>query len=106
MSLLQNVLHKFKEKKQKFREADEDMKINRLVSERQKNANERELERFIEEERQKKISTELIKFRKARQKESMRTTVFDGKNLFKGQKNIFANHTNMMMNNQGGLFFK
>jgi hypothetical protein len=102
---MQNILQKFRQKKDKFREADENLKIGRMVVEREKSSNERELERFMEEEREKSISLKLAQFRKERQKESMRTTMFDGADQFRNQKNIFKGNKNMFAEG-GGLFFK
>lgn len=64
MGILRRIIDDYKRKKQKYGEVKEDYDIQKKVQERSKNANERELERYYEEERQKMIEQELKKFRK------------------------------------------
>ncbi len=107
---LQGLLGRLFGKNEKFKEMQEDVRFQKIVTERQKNANERELEKFQEEERQKIIKERLNHFRKMRQKESQETTVLHSDfNVLHNphpilrQKNLFS-----IKNHQGGknLFFK
>ena len=47
--MLKNLLRRFGRDKEKFEEMDKEVKMQRLVEQKQKNSNERELERFLEE---------------------------------------------------------
>ena len=105
-------------KSAKFKEAQEDMQIQKKLEERQKSSNERELERFYEEEREKSIKKNLEEFRKHRQAEAMKTTVLGGKNMFAGHKeNIASGPTTVLKSSNNllnmkkvtkhkGMFFK
>ncbi len=112
-----DVFRKDLAKTAKFKEAQENMQIQHKLEERQKSSNERELERFYEEEREKKIKKNLEEFRKHRQKEAMKTTVLDGKSMFKGKGNMMSGKATVLNNNhkllsmtkqtkQKGMFFK
>jgi len=106
-----DILKKFGLKKQKFQEAQQEDRIQNIVQERKKSSNERELDRFFEEERERKIKVDLESFREKRKEEMRETTVLNGKNIFKGhnsildQPNIFANQPNIFAG-QRGMFFK
>jgi hypothetical protein len=67
MSFLE-ILNKMKERKQerkdKFHELDENDRLNNLIETRKKPSNERELEQFMEKERQKRISELLEQYRR------------------------------------------
>lgn len=94
MGILQRYLDSIKAKKTKYSEAEEDMKIGHRIQEKQKNANEREYERYMEEARQKQIEKELNKFRAEKQNEIWHKNVISGdKNIFNG-KCMFANKSN------------
>lgn len=107
---LQDILGRIFGRNEKFKEMQEDARFQKIVGERQKSANERELEKFQEEERQRKIKEKIIQFRKMRQKESNESTILksdfnilDNPHPILKQKNIFS-----MEKTQGGknLFFK
>ena len=84
MGILQRYLESIKAKKSKQSEAEEDIKIGHRIQEKQKNANEREYERYVEEARQKAIANRLAKIRKQKTREIMTTNNFTGnKYLFK-----------------------
>ncbi len=85
MGLLQEAIQRMKDKKQKFKDADEDFKIQHKLEERRKNANERELERYQEEGRQKQIQEALSFYRKQKSSEMWHTNNFtNNQNLFSG----------------------
>lgn len=91
MGLLKNYLEKMKERKGKFKDMEDDIKFQEKIMQKKKNANERELESYLEEERQKKIEQDLKIFRKKKQEEMFHHNLFTkNKNLFNG-KNCFAN---------------
>ena len=113
---LSELFKKRIENSAKFKEMQEDFELRKKLAERQKSSNERELERFHEEEREKTIKKNLEEFRKMRQKEAMTTTVLGGKNMFKGKGNICSGECTILKNNdrllsmnrtkQKGMFFK
>jgi len=93
------------ERKEKFKEIDESIRMQKIIEERQKSSNQRELERYIKEEQEKRIKQELEEWRKVRQQEDnyghnplsipnitnkSSWEVLKEKNMFRGG-NIFAN---------------
>ena len=60
MGLIQNLIKGMgenkKELKQKFKDAQQDLKIQTMLEERQKSANQRELERYVKEQDEKEKS--------------------------------------------------
>ena len=113
---VRDFLEKLKQRKDKFKQMEEEFRLQKKLEERQKSSNERELERFDEEEREKSIKKNLEEFRAMKQKAAMETNVLSGGNMFKGkatimdngkgilnQKNIFAMKK---CNQKGGMFFK
>ena len=110
MDLFKKGLKKDPEFTKKFKEAQENIKINNLIEERAKSSNQRELERFEREEHEKAIKIRLDQVRKVQQKRSMETNVLDGANQFKGKGNMLKNNKKLSgMKNTlggGGMFFK
>jgi len=109
---IKDFINKFLHKDNAFKEMQNEDRLRNKLETRKKNSNERELERFEEEDRQKMIKERLEQFRN-RQKEEF----FHGPNLMK-QKNIFQGHQSVMTNNKKlfsvknnnlhgqGMFFK
>lgn len=107
---LQGLLGRLFGRSEKFKEMQEDTRFQKIVEQRQKNANERELEKFQEEERQKLIKNKLEQFRKMRREESNKATILqsdfnilDNSNPILKQKNIFSMERIKLGKN---LFFK
>lgn len=67
--MLKEILARRRERAEKFKNAQEDMTISNTITQRTKTANERELERFQEEERQEMINSRLEQFRKRKREE-------------------------------------
>ena len=103
---LQSLTGKNKEVKERFKEAQVEDRINRTVEDRKKSSNERELERYMKEEREKEIKNQLEYFRKKKEKEinyghnplnvknvtnKCDWEVLKEQNLFNKNKNIFKN---------------
>lgn len=93
-------------KDEDFKVAEKQMKIQKILNERQKNSNERELERYYEEARQNKIKDELHKIRKQRQHEMMVGTLSDKTNIFKGHKSILHSDSNEFKSNKKKVGYK
>jgi len=84
MGILKNLLEKLRTKKAQESAMMDEVHVQKRVLERQKNANERELERYYEEARQKQIASKLSKLRKQKTREIMTTNNFtNNKYLFK-----------------------
>lgn len=109
MGLLQNLLKKSENKeefKQQLKEAQMQRKIEKIIMDREKSANERELERDYEEKRQAEIKRQLDMIRKKRTQENWKTKktilsepttmlnegrpILKEKNIFKGNDNMFT----------------
>lgn len=114
---IRDFLDRLRAKKMKYKEYSEDMKIQEQFAERKKSANERELERYINEAREKEIKIELDKWRKRAKHESeFGHQILNTKNMFSHekptmlrQKRIFMKGNpvqNKAVNQPGGLFFK
>lgn len=114
---IRNFIEKLKDKKrfnsEQLKAAITHDRIQTVVEERKKSSNERELERFMEEDRQESIKNALTEFRKRREHDInfghnpldvpnitnhtdfeilKEKNQFAGRgNMFMGQKNIFVN---------------
>ena len=85
MSIITKLLEKLKAKKENEKALIEDIRLQHKVMERQKNANEREYERYIEEARQRAIETKLKQLRKQKTAEMWNSNIFtNNKYLFGG----------------------
>jgi len=82
------------EKRRRMKEYEEDLKIQRQAQEKLKPANERELERFQEEERQEQIKKALEGYRKKQQKDLWHS------NIFKREKSILAQDKSVLTDNK------
>lgn len=77
---------------------------------KRKSANERELERFIKEEREVAIKEQLEHFRKKRQIDNASHKILETPNMFRGSKSILLKKAAMMKNDKkllkgGNLFY-
>ena len=112
------IMEKFGEKgkrrKEMIRDLDEQVRIQKLVEDRQKSSNERELERFMKENREEHIKVELDEVRKMRTKDIQFNhnplnvknitnhtdwEVLKERNLFKGKSSMFSNNEFIHKNN-------
>lgn len=109
---IRDFLNRMKEKRLKYKQFEEDMKVQEQYIERKKSSNERELERFVEENRQKRIKAELEKFREARNKDiEFGHQILETPNMYHKEKQIIMKQKNLFngksnLNTRGGLFFK
>lgn len=109
---IKDFLDRLRQKKAKYKEFEEDMKVQETYVERKKSANERELERFHNEAREKQIKEELEHWRKkAKHEAHYGHQILKTKNMFVNEKptilrnkSIFGGKSNL--NLPGGLFFK
>jgi len=123
MGLLKNLLKGSgdrKEIKEKLKQAQQDRKVENMVLEREKSANQRELERYIEERREAQIKEQLDKIHKRQNQENWKsknmilggkTTILNNdrpilkeKNIFHGNKNMFTKEHSIMNHTDMGFF--
>lgn len=103
-----------KDRREGFKEVQMQDRVQTMVQERKKNSNERELERFIEEDRQKMIKQQLEMYRQRRKMQDREVTTLDKKNIFKNHEPILKHDdklfglkkSNQSMMTKGGMFFK
>jgi hypothetical protein len=111
---LQKLGEKSKQRKEMIRQMDEQLRMEKLVLDRQKSANLRELERYEKEDFELAVKNKLNYMRKKRQRDidfghnplnaenvvsKKGWEVMKEKNLFKNQKNIFVNQPCIHKNN-------
>lgn len=84
--MIKELLEKLKQKKARMNDAEEEVKIQRVIQQKQKNSNERELESYLEEERQKRIKKSLDFYRKKRLNE-----YWSGNSIMKNNKKMLNN---------------
>ncbi len=98
--------------KEKFKEAQENLKIQTMLDERQKSSNQREIERHFKEEKEEDIKKQLDGIRQKKNKDNWKgTNLLKGSSILKDdnpilkQKNIFK-HQKSNMFKGGHQFFK
>lgn len=126
--MIQNAGRKRKEKKELLRKMLEQDKLETIVQERKKSANQRELERYFREEKEEQIKEQLDYMRKKRRDDiafnhnplnikniTSKTqwevlkekNLFGGKgNILKDQKFIHKSDKNLLNSNHGSFFSK
>lgn len=112
--LVKKIGEKQRERKEMFRIAEEKLRIQQKLENRMKSANERELERFMKEEREEQIKDQLDIMKKKRREDitfnhnslniknitnHVDWEVLKEKNQFAGNKNIFSNSEFIHKNN-------
>lgn len=110
-----------KEFKEKFKNAEQEMRVQKMLEERQKSANQRELERYEKEKFEKEIKNRLDQIHKQQTQQMWKSNMFKQKtNMLKNdrpilrddrkilvQKNIFLdNRLDIPFERKGGMFFK
>lgn len=97
---LKDIIGKLYNKKEKFKEMEDEVHFQRRIQEKMKSADERELERYIEENRQARIKAQLGKIRKDKQKAMWHgKTALDAPNVIVGHKNLMR-QPNIFVHNQ------
>lgn len=115
---IQNLGGRKSESKERFKEAEDEDRIQSTIQERKKSANERELERYIKENREAQIKNTLEKFRKERQRDitfnhnilntpniiRAKYKLLKEPNQFKNNKNIFSGQKYIHKDNKKLLY--
>jgi len=95
MGIKEFLARKFK-KDERFKYLEKEMKIRRILEQRQKSSNERELERFMEERRQEAIKKNLEKFREQEKNKLWHSSIFNEKSkILHTDKQILKEPTTM-----------
>lgn len=115
---IMDLVRKFSAKKsidkQKFKEAESDMKIEKMLSDRSKSSNERELDKYLHDKREENIKSSLDHIHKQQNSDMWKSKhgildkgipitrndrpILQEKNIFMGNK-----HNSLT---KGGMFFK
>ena len=114
-----DTIRKFNEKhsidKQKYKELETDDKLHRILEERKKSSNRRELEKYYKDKEEEKIKQTLDKIHKQQNSEMWKSKhgVLDkGVPITKTdrpilkEKNIFLDKKNNIPFTKGGMYFK
>ena len=119
-NLIKGMGENKKELKEKFKEAQQELKVQTMIEERSKSANQRELERYVKEENEKSIKEALDKIHKKQNADnwkgqsilkSQKSILHEDKKILSNdksilkQKNIFLDHkSNIPITGQGAFF--
>jgi hypothetical protein len=109
MNIIKRMADKKSERSEKFKQMEEDYRLNKMLMDRQKSSNERELESIMKKKREENIKNQLDKLHKQETKKMWRdSSVLKSSNLLKEdikicrddrpilkQKNIFTNKKNL-----------
>ena len=88
------------ERKRVAKELEEEIRTRKIVEDKFKSADEREVERFREEERQAHLKKELDYYRKKKNDEHWHgNNILKQKNIFKGHKSILHQDKDILENN-------
>lgn len=100
--MLKQILQKIKMRREKFKDLEEDEKLNKMLLERKKSANERELERIMEDERQDQIKAALELKRKQQSDEFWHgNNVLRTRNMFEEKGNSILRSPNIFKTKPG-----
>lgn len=95
--MLQDFINRWKERKSKSKDIEDDLRIHERIVEKKKSANERELESYLEEVRQKNIKNQVEQFRQQKRNEHWHSpTAIDTPNMFKKKSNSLLNQPSLL----------
>ncbi len=99
MGLIKNLVKGMgenkKEIKLKFKEAQQNLKVQRMIEEREKSSNQRFLERHMREKREEQFKRQVEKINKQQSKDSWK-----GESILKGHKSILHEDTKILENDK------
>ena len=97
MSIIKDFIGKFRGRQEKERVLEEDIRVQERVMEKKKSANERELEGYMKENREKMIKNKLERIRKQKSKEMWKASLMKNNakcyidnSLMKDKKNFLS----------------
>ena len=86
MGILKKFIENYRAKREKEKEYEEDISIQKRVMEKQKSADDRELEGYMEDMRKARVAAQLKQLRKKKMENIWKTNNFaNNKNLFKNK---------------------
>ena len=85
MGILKKFIENYREKREQEKAYEGEIRMQNRIQQKMKDADERELERYMDEARKAKIHSQLEKFRKQKAKQIWTA------NPFKEKKNLFKN---------------
>jgi predicted RND superfamily exporter protein len=102
-----------KQKSEEFKEAQRQVTINKIIQERQKSSNERELERYMNEDRESNIKKQLekVRYKKTHDLWTDNSILKKSNNILKNdkqilmQENIFLDNKTKIPLTSRGMFF-
>lgn len=101
------LISRFGRKDERWEELQHEDKLQTRLQERKKNSNERELEKYMEEDRQRRIKVALDNYREQRKKEFWENHSLDkGRSILKNErpilkeKYIFTGGATVLRNNK------
>lgn len=130
--ILNKMGEKGRERKAVLHQMSEELRLSKIAQDRQKSSNERELERYLDEDREEMIKSRLEVARKKRDNDirfnhnpldtpnitnhtqwevlKEKNQFSNNNNMFIGQESVLKNNKNLMKNNKklmrGGNMFK
>lgn len=98
MGILQDFIARWKERKHKSNELEEDVNIREKIIAKRKSSNERELEGYLEEQRQRDIKTQVEKWREQKKQEHWHSpTALATPNMFGMKSNRVMTRENVFL---------
>lgn len=99
---IKEVLEKFKERRQRLKEYEDELRLRKTAEQRMKTGQERDLENFMEQKRQEKIKEMVTNMKRQKEKEFWITKSDKTINVTKGYNNgLFSGN---QLNMRTGLF--
>ncbi len=101
MDVIRRMGKNSEESKEKFKEAEENMRIQHKLEERQKSSNERELERYYKEQREAEIKGKLNTIHKQQNKDNWKSNsiLSKGASILKNDRPVLKEDKNILENN-------
>lgn len=99
---IKELLQKFKERKERLSEYENELRLRRIAEQRMKSGQERELEGIMEEKRQEKIKEMVTNMKRQKEKEFWITRTDKTINVNRGYNNGLFSGTQLNM--KTGLF--
>lgn len=101
---LRDFLKRNREKKQTFRAMQDQDRMGNTIVERKKSANERELNRFIEEDREEQIKVDLEKFRARQRADMFNSNILNAPTVFDHRATIMKSDSPLKGKENNGMF--
>ena len=114
-----DIIRKMQEKKAitkaRFKEVESEEKIHKLIEERKKSSNRRELEKYVKDQEEIQIKNQLDKIRKKQQEDNwsgknslvnQKMTILQDDKPILMQKNIFLDNKSKIPLNKQEMFFR